>query len=214
MTVLYRFQLWFFKKTLSLGTCPNSRRYNVELPYRLQEPFAHHCQKALKPLQVLFLLPFTCKNSKAITTSITPLFLSPMQSTLYLTLNMLRVNLSADSQYPSLYLNNSCYLKVLSKILMSISQKSQSVSTPLSFFSPSSRVVNYFSSRITLHSSLSFSDEDLHKHIQNLNYAFCQLQNTLHKAMVIADGNVMPDNRLGNKSDIFHHNNKNNQLKR
>jgi len=82
------------------------------------------------------------------------------------------------------------------------------------FFSSGSRVVNHFSSRIILHSSLSFSDKDLHKHVQNLNYAFCQLQNTLHKAMVIADGNVMPDNRLGNKSDIFYHNNKNNQLKR
>ena len=210
MTVLYGFQLWFFKKALSLGTCPNSRRCNVELLYKLQEPFSHHCQKALKPLQVSFPLLFTCKNLKAITTSIIPLFPSPMQSTLCLTLNMLRVNLSADSQYPSSHLNNSCYLKVLSKMLMSISQKSQSVSTPLSFFSSGSRVVNHFSSRIILYSSLSFSDEDLHKHVQNLNYAFCQLQNTLHKAMVIADGNVMPDNRLGNKSDIFYHNNKNN----
>jgi len=42
-----------------------------------------------------------------------------------------------------------------------------------SLFSPGSRVVDHFSSRITFHSFSSSSDEDLHKHIQNLNQVFC-----------------------------------------
>jgi len=39
-------------------------------------------------------------------------------------------------------------------------------------FSPGSRVVNHFSSRISFHSSPSSSDKDLYHYLQNLNHTF------------------------------------------
>ena len=56
-------------------------------------------------------------------------------------------------------------------------------------FSPSSRVVDYFSSRISFHSPLS-SDEDLYQHLQSFNYAFRVSQVSSNSAAVIADGGV------------------------
>ena len=41
-----------------------------------------------------------------------------------------------------------------------------------SIFSPSSRLVDHFSSRISFYSPLSSNDKDLHKHIQKLNHTF------------------------------------------
>ena len=74
-------------------------------------------------------------------------------------------------------------IKDVNKCLLEITMCFNSIH-PL--FSPGSRVVNHFSSRITFYSSLFSSDEDLHKHIQNLNYVFHQSQNLSHKAAVIA----------------------------
>ena len=61
-------------------------------------------------------------------------------------------------------------------------------------FSPGSRVVNYFPSRITFHSPLSSSDKDLHSHIQRLNQAFCQTQSLLHNVAIITNGGVKKSN--------------------
>jgi len=60
--------------------------------------------------------------------------------------------------------------------------------------SPGSRVVDHFSSRITFHFPSSSSDENLFKHIQNLNHVFYQLQNLPHYATVIANGGIKRSN--------------------
>jgi len=60
--------------------------------------------------------------------------------------------------------------------------------------SPGSRVVNRFSSRIASHSPPSSSDEDLFKHIQDLNITFCQSQCLPYHTAVIADGGVKKNN--------------------
>jgi len=57
-------------------------------------------------------------------------------------------------------------------------------------FSPGSRVVHYFSSKITFHSSLSSGNENLYKHIQNLNYIFYQSQSFSHNIAVITDSSI------------------------
>jgi len=58
------------------------------------------------------------------------------------------------------------------------------------FFSPGSRVVNHFSSRISFHSSSSSSDEDLFYHLQNLDCAFKTLQMSSNNITIIANGGV------------------------
>ena len=56
-------------------------------------------------------------------------------------------------------------------------------------FSPGSRVVDYFSSRISFHLPPS-SDEDLYQHLQSFNYAFRVSQVSPNSAAVIADEDV------------------------
>jgi len=57
-------------------------------------------------------------------------------------------------------------------------------------FSPGSRVVNHFSSRIGFHSPSSSSDKDLYQHLQNLNHAFRTSQICSNSIAVITDGGV------------------------
>ena len=58
-----------------------------------------------------------------------------------------------------------------------------------SLFSSSSRIVDYFSSRIRFHFPSS-SDEDLHQHLQSLNSAFRLSQVNYNSTAVIADDSV------------------------
>ena len=57
-------------------------------------------------------------------------------------------------------------------------------------FSPGSRVINYFFSRISFHSSFSSSDEDLYHHLQNLDHTFKASQTLSYNIAVITDGGV------------------------
>jgi len=57
-------------------------------------------------------------------------------------------------------------------------------------FSSGSRVVNYFSSRISFHSPSSSSDEDLYQHLQSLNHTFRDSQVSSNSTAVIADKGV------------------------
>ena len=61
-------------------------------------------------------------------------------------------------------------------------------------FSPGSRVVDHFSSRIVFYSPLLSSNKDTQIHIQNLNHAFRQLQDSPHSTAIIADGGVKKSN--------------------
>jgi len=61
-------------------------------------------------------------------------------------------------------------------------------------FSPGLRLVNCFSSRITFHSLVSFSNENTYKHIQNLRYVFNQLQNSSHSVTIITDSSIKKSN--------------------
>ena len=54
------------------------------------------------------------------------------------------------------------------------------------------RVVNHFSSRITFHSPLLSSPEDIHEHIQHLNQVFCQ--NAPHNMAIVVDSRVKKSN--------------------
>ena len=58
------------------------------------------------------------------------------------------------------------------------------------FFSPGSRVVNHFSSRISFHSSSSSSDKDFFHYLRNLDCAFKTLQMSSNNITVIANGGV------------------------
>jgi len=57
-------------------------------------------------------------------------------------------------------------------------------------FSPGSRVVDHFSSRISFHSPSSSSDEDLFQHLQNLNHAFRSSQTSFFSTTIITDGGI------------------------
>ena len=57
-------------------------------------------------------------------------------------------------------------------------------------FSPGSRIVNYFSSRISFYSPFSSSSENLHQHLQSLNLAFRSSQINHNSAAVITDGSI------------------------
>jgi len=57
-------------------------------------------------------------------------------------------------------------------------------------FSPGSRVVDHFSSRISFHSPSSLSDKDLYQHLQSLNHAFRTSQVSHNSAAVIIDGGI------------------------
>ena len=57
-------------------------------------------------------------------------------------------------------------------------------------FIPDSRIVNYFPSRISYHSHPSSDNEDLHQHLQSLNFAFRSSQVNYNSIAVIADGGV------------------------
>jgi len=59
-----------------------------------------------------------------------------------------------------------------------------------SLFSPGSRVVNHFSSRISFYSPSSSFDEDLYQHLQSFNHAFRTSQVLPNSAVVIANGGV------------------------
>jgi len=56
--------------------------------------------------------------------------------------------------------------------------------------SPGSRIVNYFSSRISFHSSSSLSDKDLYQHLQNLNLAFKSSQINSNSTAIIANRGI------------------------
>ena len=55
-------------------------------------------------------------------------------------------------------------------------------------FSPGSRIVDYFASRISFHSSSSSSDEDLYQHLQSLDLTFRSSQINYNSTAVTADG--------------------------
>jgi len=57
-------------------------------------------------------------------------------------------------------------------------------------FSPGSRVVDHFSSRISFHSPSSSSDEDLFQHFQNLNHAFRSSQTSSFSTTIITDRGI------------------------
>jgi len=57
-------------------------------------------------------------------------------------------------------------------------------------FSPGSRVVNHFPSRISFHSPSSLSDKDLYQYLQNLNHTFGISQIYSNSAAVITDGSI------------------------
>jgi len=57
-------------------------------------------------------------------------------------------------------------------------------------FSPGSRIVNHFPGRISFHSPLSSSDDNLFSHIQNLNNTFSSSQNSHNSIAVITDGGI------------------------
>jgi len=59
-----------------------------------------------------------------------------------------------------------------------------------SLFSPGSRLVDLFSGRITFHSPSSFSDEDLHQHLQSLEHTFRSSQINNNNAAIIADSGI------------------------
>jgi len=74
------------------------------------------------------------------------------------------------------------------------------------------RLVNHFSSRITFHSSLSSSDENIHKHIQNLRHAFNQSQNSSYSIAIIADSRVKKSNIASAITHIWMNNSVKDQL--
>ena len=57
-------------------------------------------------------------------------------------------------------------------------------------FSPSSKIVNYFSSRISFYFPSSLSDKDLHQHLQSLNLAFRSSQINSNSIAVIANRGI------------------------
>ena len=57
-------------------------------------------------------------------------------------------------------------------------------------FSPGSRIVDHFPGRISFHLPLSFSDDNLFSHIQNLNNTFSWSQTAHNSVAVITDGGV------------------------
>jgi len=57
-------------------------------------------------------------------------------------------------------------------------------------FSPGSRIVNHFPSRISFHLLLSSSDSNLFSHIQNLNNTFSLSQTSHNSVAVITDGGI------------------------
>ena len=67
--------------------------------------------------------------------------------------------------------------------------------------------------RITFYSSLSSSPEDVHKHIQHLNKAFHQFQNSPHNAAVVVDSRVKKFNVAHAIAHIWYNNHIVKQLK-
>ena len=57
-------------------------------------------------------------------------------------------------------------------------------------FSPGSRIVNHFSSRISFYSPSSSSDEDLYQYLQSLNFTFRASQINHNSVAVIADRDI------------------------
>jgi len=57
-------------------------------------------------------------------------------------------------------------------------------------FSPGSRIVDHFSSRISFHSPSSSSSKDLYQHLQSLNLAFRSSQINHNSTVVIADESI------------------------
>jgi len=73
-------------------------------------------------------------------------------------------------------------------------------------FSPGSRVVNQFSSRISFHSPSFSSDEDLYQHLQSLNHTFRDSQVSPNSAAVIADRGVKKSHVITAAAHIWSHN--------
>jgi len=57
-------------------------------------------------------------------------------------------------------------------------------------FSPCSRVVNHFSSRISFHSSSFSSDKDLYQYLQSLNHTFRMSQVLSNSTTIIVDSGI------------------------
>ena len=57
-------------------------------------------------------------------------------------------------------------------------------------FTPGSRIVDHFSSRISFYSPSSSSDEDLYQHLQSLNLTFRSSQVNHNSAAIIADEGI------------------------
>ena len=57
-------------------------------------------------------------------------------------------------------------------------------------FSPSSRIVNHFSSRINFYSSSSLFDENLYQYLQSFNHTFRTSQISSNSTTIIADNSV------------------------
>ena len=116
------------------------------------------------------------------------LSLSHMPLILYLTLKNQPPHRVATSK---LIVKQQANLKSSIKDINECLNSVRSYFNPLhSFFSPGSRIVDHFSSRISFHSLSSLSDEDLHQHLQNLNHIFRSSQISPNSITVIADGSI------------------------
>jgi len=167
---LYRFQLWFFKGAPIVKNITELKKIQWRAILWIIGIFQTSLSEGIEAIAGL--IPITlhlCKlNGRyhLCYTSISPLHI----------INSLLDSQHSKNQSPHRTTTFKLTIKQQDNLKSSIKDINEHLSSVRNYFnplyplfSPSLRVVNHFSSRISFHSSSFSSDENLYQHLQNLN---------------------------------------------
>jgi len=188
---LYRFQLWFFKGTSIIKNITELKKMQQRAALWITGAFQTFSSEGIEAIASL--IPITLHLRK----------LNGRHHLCYASIppshaiNSLLDSQHAKNQMPHKTATSKLTAKQQANLKSPIKDVNERLNSirncfnPLHpLFTPGSRIVDHFSSRISFHSPSSSSDEDLNQHLQNLNLAFRSSQVNHNSAAVITDGGI------------------------
>ena len=188
--VLYRFQLWFFKGAPIIKNITELKKIQQRAVLWITGTFWTSLSEGVEAIAGLISIALhLCKlNGKY--------HLHYASTSSSHTTNPLLNSQYAKNQIPCRTATSKLTMKQQANLKSPIKDVNECLNGIRSYFNsfhplffPGSQIVDYFSSRISFHSSSS-SSEDLHQHLQSLNLTFRSSQKNHNSTAVITDGSV------------------------
>jgi len=208
---LYGFQLWFFKGAPIVHNIYELKKMQRRAALWVTDAFCTAPSKGIEAITGLILIHLCKLNRRH---HLRYASIPPSHA-----INSLLDTAHSKNQTPHRFATSNLTDKQQVKLKSPIKDVNECLNGVIScfdpthlLFSPGMRVVDHFSSRITFHSPLSSSDEDIYAHMQKLDHAFKQSQTLPYHIAIIADGGVKKSNVALAVTHIWIDNHVTNQL--